>query len=74
LRSIETGLSIAETTGETWCAAELLRLRAVARAGHDAADPRVEADLGHARRVAHEQGAVAWLRAIDQAVVRLGTM
>jgi DNA-binding SARP family transcriptional activator len=78
LRSIDRALSVVATTGESWCRPELLRLRAIARGADVGADSRVITDLDEARRLAHEQGAVAWIRRLDATSVadlqRAGTV
>jgi hypothetical protein len=68
LRSADAGLAVAEATGVLWCRAELLRLRAEARAGTDPTDERIATDLHEARRVAGDQGTTAWLRRIDHSL------
>jgi hypothetical protein len=68
LRSIDSALTIAGTTGESWCGAELHRLRAEARAGIDPADTRIVEDLHEARQIASAHGAIAWLRRAEAGV------
>ena len=69
LRSIDTAMAVAEETGETWCLAELHRVRAEALAGIDPVEPRIVEELLEARRVAGEQGAIAWLRRVEQSII-----